>query len=192
MEKFRLIYIDDNIDYSLTAYLRNTFGNTDIEYDERQFKNTETYNDLLKDNLVKLANIILIDSKLFENRNVGNKKFTGEEFQILVAKIYPYKKVFVISQNEDVEGVGFIKKTDLDNEDDIKEYYDQNLKLKIEEAIQKIKVEIKLINEMCGKQTIDPVIMEQIKNAMYGGGEFDQLTSQDIDKVIDLFHQLKL
>lgn len=192
MEKFKLIYIDDHIDYSLTGYLRECFEETEIEYDEREFKNTETYSDLLKDELVKSANIILIDSKLFENRNVGNKKFTGEEFQILLTKIYPFKKVFVISQNEDENGVGFIKKADLDNDDDIKEYYDQNLKLKIEESIQKIKIEIKLVNDMCGKKAIDPVIMEQIKNAMDGTGEFDQLTSQDIDKVIDLFNQLKL
>lgn len=192
MEKFRLVYIDDRIDYSLTGYLRECFKNTTIEYDEREFKNIETYSDLLNDELVKAANVILIDSRLFENSRVINKKFTGEEFQILLTKIYPFKKVFVISQNEDEYGVGFIRKTDLEENDEIKEYYDKNLKPKIEDAIKRIKIEKKLVNDMCGKKEIDSVIMEQIKNALEGSCVYDQLTSEDIDKVIDLFNQLKL
>ena len=183
MEKFRLVYIDDRIDYSLTGYLRECFKNTTIEYDEREFKNIETYSDLLNDELVKAANVILIDSRLFENSRVINKKFTGEEFQILLTKIYPFKKVFVISQNEDEYGVGFIRKTDLEENDEIKEYYDKNLKPKIEDAIKRIKIEKKLVNDMCGKKEIDSVIMEQIKNALEGSCVYDQLTSENYKRI---------
>lgn len=192
MKKFKLVYIDDHIDYSLTGYLRDSFENTEIEYNEREFIETESYDSLLEDKLVKYSDVILIDSKLFENRNVGNRKFTGEEFKILITKIYPFKKVFIISQNEDEKKVGFIKKADLDDEDKVKEYYDRELKTKIEDAIRTIKVEIEIFEDMCGKKYIDPVILEQIKNSLQGEVEFDSLTRQDIDKVIDLFNQLKL
>lgn len=192
MKKFKLVYIDDHIDYSLTGYLRDSFENTEIEYNEREFIETESYDSLLEDKLVKYSDVILIDSKLFENRTVGNRKFTGEEFKILITKIYPFKKVFIISQNEDEKKVGFIKKTDLDDEDKVKEYYDRELKTKIEDAIRTIKVEIEIFEDMCGKKYIDPVILEQIKNSLQGEVEFDPLTRQDIDKVIDLFNQLKL
>lgn len=192
MKKFKLVYIDDHIDYSLTGYLRDSFENTEIEYNEREFIETESYDSLLEDKLVKYSDVILIDSKLFENRNVGNRKFTGEEFKILITKIYPFKKVFIISQNEDEKKVGFIKKADLDDEDKVKEYYDRELKTKIEDAIRTIKVEIEIFEDMCGKKYIDPVILEQIKNSLQGEVEFDPLTRQDIDKVIDLFNQLKL
>ena len=186
MKQFKLVYIDDHIDYSLTGYLRDSFENTEIEYNEREFIETESYDSLLEDKLVKYSDVILIDSKLFENRTVGNRKFTGEEFKILITKIYPFKKVFIISQNEDEKKVGFIKKTDLDDEDKVKEYYDRELKTKIEDAIRTIKVEIEIFEDMCGKKYIDPVILEQIKNSLQGEVEFDPLTRQDIDKVIQL------
>ncbi len=189
IDKFKLIYIDDNIDNDITCYLRKNFNNENIEYYEREFKTTETYSDLLNDDKVKTADIIIIDSKLFENRNV-NKKFTGEQFKLIVAKEFPYKKVFVISRNDDVKTVGYIKKKNFSNDVEFKKYYDKELKLKIQDAMNNIIADKKLVDEMLQNNVIDPIILEKIRNSFLGIKHFDDLKSDDIDKIISLFNEL--
>lgn len=48
-----------------------------------KFNSEEGYESLINNTEVRTANIIFIDSKLFENRNT-NGKFTGEEFKIIL------------------------------------------------------------------------------------------------------------
>lgn len=91
MDKYSLVYIDDNPETSLTRYLDEEFQgeNYEIVCSEIIFKPEDGYESLLFDQRVSSANIILIDSWLFENRTAANVKFTGEEFKLILKKLFP-------------------------------------------------------------------------------------------------------
>ena len=101
MEKYSLVYIDDNPETALTRYLDEEFrsDNYEIICSEIIFKPEDGYESLLSDQRVSSANIILIDSWLFENRTAANFKFTGEEFKLILKKLFPFIEVIVITQN---------------------------------------------------------------------------------------------
>lgn len=73
METINLVYIDDTPDIDLSRYLDNlhqyyTSNGFAFEYYEIPFDNQKDYSSLLKDMRVQTANIIIIDSRLFENK----------------------------------------------------------------------------------------------------------------------------
>ena len=87
MEEYNLLYIDDDIDSQLSEYLDKDLKNalqSDIvlNISEHEFKPAEGYKSLLENPQVATANIILIDSRLFENNSATDGKFSGEEFKI--------------------------------------------------------------------------------------------------------------
>ena len=101
MDKFALVYIDDRPDSALTRYLDDEFQgeNYEIEFSEIIFKPDEKYESLLFNPIVSSANIILVDSWLFENHTVTGGKITGEEFKLVLKKFFPFIEVVVITQN---------------------------------------------------------------------------------------------
>ena len=87
MEEFNLVYIDDTPDTILgrcldgldAIYVEKGYR---INYSEIIFKTEDDYNSLLKDERVQTANILIIDSMLFENKTAKDGKFTGEELNL--------------------------------------------------------------------------------------------------------------
>ena len=105
IENIKLVYIDDTPDIELSKYFDqiNQHYPSDeyiLEPLEIRFDPEKDYSSLLKDDRVQTANIIVIDSRLFENRTATGGKFTGEEFKLVLQKFYPYIEVIVITQNE--------------------------------------------------------------------------------------------
>ena len=95
MEEYNLLYIDDDIDSQLSEYLDKDLKNalqSDIvlNISEHEFKPAEGYKSLLENPQVATANIILIDSRLFENNSATDGKFSGEEFKIILKKQFPF------------------------------------------------------------------------------------------------------
>lgn len=81
MDTIKMIYIDDSPDISLSKYLDKFRSDLcQFDYSDIEFNSEEGYESLINNTEVRTANIIFIDSKLFENRNT-NGKFTGEEFR---------------------------------------------------------------------------------------------------------------
>lgn len=72
-----------------------------MEYHEIEFEGDKGYESLLDSPEVASANVILIDSRLFENDSIKCKgKFSGEEFK-------KYRKNYFICQFKDNrEGLG--------------------------------------------------------------------------------------
>ena len=90
MEILKILYIDDNPEPSLSKYLdKYKNSSCDIEYSDIKFNPDEGYESLINNAEGKSANIIFIDSKLFENRTAIAGKFTGEEFKIILKKYFP-------------------------------------------------------------------------------------------------------
>ena len=111
MEKYSLVYIDDNPETALSRYLDEEFksDNYEIVYSEIIFNPEDGYESLLSDQTVSSANIILIDSWLFENRTAANVKFAGEEFKLIL------KKLFEKSQNTINRSANLLQNTMLPN-----------------------------------------------------------------------------
>lgn len=86
MEQIKILYIDDKPDTDLDKYLDKYYKNENysIEYDLIQFNPNDGYESLLQDTRVQTANVILIDSWLFQNKTAVSGKFTGEEFKMVL------------------------------------------------------------------------------------------------------------
>lgn len=192
MRNYKLIYVDDIIQIALTEFLRNCQELENFDYEEREFDPNESYEGLLNDGSVRSANIIIIDSKLFENGKRMNGKFTGEEFKLIINKIFPFIEVILISQNGDEKKLGVIQKFTLKGStDDANDYYRKALLPKIQEAKKRIDVSRKIYSELATNSSIDKIIIEKIHNSMQGVDKFDNLSKEDIDNVINLFKKIE-
>ena len=193
MEKFNLLYIDDGPEPALEKYLDREYHNSDydIEYSEITFEPNEGYESLIQDSKVQLANIIFIDSRLFENRTVGNSKFSGEEFKIILRKYYPFIEVIVITQNEADSDAGTISKYDPRCGKTATEYYAENLPIYIEKAIQNILIYRHLGEKLKSNENWETTLKEKIINSLQGIGTYDELTKTDIDQLILAFKDIQ-
>ena len=140
MEKYSLVYIDDNPETALSRYLDEEFksDNYEIVYSEIIFNPEDGYESLLSDQTVSSANIILIDSWLFENRTAANVKFTGEEFKLILKKLFPFIEVIVITQNGTDSEIRKIAKYDKSFGESASEYYASKLPKIINQAVDDI------------------------------------------------------
>ena len=109
----KLTYIDDKLDPLLVDYLYTISEKEHIfEYDEYKFDSSkDSYQSLLENTSIASSDIIIVDSKLFENEFADSKsKFTGQELKIIYAIANPFIKIIVITQNNDLSKYGVIKK----------------------------------------------------------------------------------
>ena len=76
MEKIRIVYIDDSPDPELSKYLSEEYKMPDYEIisNDILFKPEDEYSTLLNNELLREANIVLLDSQLFEHGAVNGKK----------------------------------------------------------------------------------------------------------------------
>ena len=192
MTTLKILYIDDHPEAALSKYLDNyKNSNCEIEYSDIEFNPDEGYESLINDPDVKSANIIFIDSKLFENRNAIAGKFTGEEFKIILRKYFPFIEVIVITQNEIAQEYETISKYDPKCGKKPEEYYDEELPNLLEQSIRNIFEVRKIASELEKTNSWEKVMVEKIVNSVNGQGKFDELTKNDIDDVIKMFRELQ-
>lgn len=102
--EIKLTYIDDKLDTLLVEYLYTlSEEEQNFEYDEYKFNSGEdSYQSLLENDSIASSDIIIVDSKLFENEFADSKaKFTGQELKIIFATANPFIQIIVITQNND-------------------------------------------------------------------------------------------
>lgn len=193
MEKFNILYIDDAPESGLERYLDTEYTNSEYEteYSEIIFNPDKGYESLIRNPRVQSANIIFIDSRLFENRTVVYGKFSGEEFKIILKKYYPFIEVIVITQNEADPLVGTISKYDPNCGKSASEYYSEHLPAYIEKAIENILVYRRLAEKLEVNNNWEATLKEKIINSLNGVGTYDELTKADIDKLISAFKDIK-
>lgn len=193
MREFNLLYIDDQPDMLLSFYLEEVYRNDTIKYKYQShiFKKEDTYESLLINEKVKISNVILIDSNLFENSSTGNKLFTGEEFRAILKHIYPYKEVVVITQNDPNQKYGIISKFNDDGSGDFKDFYNKSLKLLLDEKINEILIARELVDRVKQNLSLQETLLEKINNSLDGIEEYKELSSEDIKNLIEEFKELK-
>lgn len=193
MEKIKLLYIDDNADAYISQYLYDEYKcpGVKIEYLQRSFEAEDTYESLLSDNDVHMADIIIIDSVLFENANLSNQKLTGEEFEIILRKVFPFKEVIVVTQNDIDEDYRVIKKFDTSSGENSKEFFQREWKSILDKAVERVKLCRKLLKRIEEKNYVEKYFFEEIQQSLQGESGYDKLTVADVDRLIAVFEDVK-
>lgn len=198
-----ICYIDDRIDGILDRYLDEycKYSNQENKFDyhlsfyDYDFKNTDNYKTLLNNTEINRANIIVIDSRLFENENSSLSKFTGEQFKIILRQILPFIKTIVISQNETNADSLTIKKFNVDGSvstEQYKNYYDSNLAPLLKNCIVGTIEEYKVLNQLALDNEVDSLLIGTIQSTIAGINDSALFEKEDLDKLIELFKEVKI
>lgn len=193
MDKYSLAYIDDNPETALTRYLDEEFhsDNYEIECSEIIFNPEDGYESLLSDQRVSSANIILIDSWLFENRTATDVKFTGEELKLILKKIFPFIQVIVITQNGTDTEIRKIAKYDKSLAKSASEYYASELPKIIDAAVADIQ-QYRLLADLVKKNdTWEDVLKDKVFATLKGTNTYDELSKADIDRMVLAFKEIQ-
>lgn len=193
MEKYSLVYIDDKPEAALTKFLDKEFRSThyEIECSEVIFRPEEGYESLLSDPKVRAANIVLIDSWLFENRTATGGKFTGEEFKLVLKKFFPFIEVIVITQNGTESEIAKVAKYDKSCGKTASEYYSAVLPPYLDAAVENIH-QYWLLAELIDKNdSWEEVIKDKVIATLKGKNTYDELTKTDIDTLIQAFKDIQ-
>lgn len=192
-EKINLVYIDDDRDEAISAYLEDDYHNDkyDIDYQEIEFAGDASYESLLDSPKVTAANVILIDSSLFENDSIKYKgKFSGEEFRMILRKVFPYIEVLVISQNGENKEFDIIPKHRSENAESSKKYYERVLKNKIDESIERVITFRNIAEKLRRNKGIEKFLVEKAVDSLNGINDYDELTKEDVDQLIVAFRNM--
>lgn len=192
-ETIMLLYIDDKPETSLSRYLDQEYSHEKYStiYSDLLFKAQDGYESLLTNQKVKSADVVIIDSRLFENRTAAQGKFTGEEFKFILKKISPYKEVIVVTQNAVDEEIDMISKYDTSLDKTSTEYYNEYLKDKIDEAIKNIEQYWLLYERMNENDNWDSVLKDKVTATLTGNDLYDELTKADIDTLVLAFKEIQ-
>ena len=189
MEQINLVYIDDTPDPTFSRFLdefKPVHGYPDysINYEEIIFTPQHDYEYLLKHDYVKNANIIIIDSWLFENRTATSNKFTGEEFKFVLQKLFPYIEVIVISQNQEYDGIYKLSKYSKKDGRNPLDYYNSAARGFIETAIINVIENRILAKKLSANNTWETLLKERVLGTLSGTQAYDELKKEDVDKLI--------
>ena len=196
MENFSLVYIDDTPDTILSRYLdglNSVYSEKGyvIKSSDILFKAEDDYSSLLKDERIQTANILIIDSMLFENKTAKDGKFTGEEFKFVLQKFYPFIEVIIISQNELDPGISMVAKYVKNFDETGDDYYARVVTPHIEEAIKRILQSRILAKKMSDNEIWETVLKEKVLGTLHGTQAYDELTKEDIDTLICAFKEIR-
>lgn len=193
-EKIKLVYIDDDLDEAISAYLAEAYQNEeyDVKYQEISFEGDKGYESLLDSLEVASANVILIDSRLFENDRIKYKgKFSGEEFRLVLRKVFPFIEVLVISQNGENKNFDIIPKYRSGSTENAMQYYNRVLKNKIDESIKRVITFRNISKKLETNSGIEKFLVEKTVDSLNGINEYDDLSKEDVDRLIMAFENMK-
>lgn len=193
MDTITILYIDNDIDSYTSQYLRESLDIDNIKknYNEHKFTSEETYESLISYDKVKTADLIIIDSKLFDNATVKKGKFTGEEFKLILKKVLPYKEVIVVTQNEPPKEYQVLLKYRSDKKLGHTQFFNEKWLPVIKNAIKSVLEYKNLVHKIENNKNIDKHFIENIIMTLEGSYEYDLLKSEDITKLITAFKELE-
>lgn len=195
--EIKLTYIDDKLDTLLVEYLYTlSEEEQNFEYGEYKFNSGEdSYQSLLENDSIASSDIIIVDSKLFENEFADSKaKFTGQELKIIFATANPFIQIIVITQNNDLSKYGAIKKFATTRESSGQEqveankYYSSVLKKEIDTSIKKVE-EVRRIAQLLSENSASyekTLVVEKVNNLINKVPSYKELTDEKINELINL------
>ena len=193
MELITMLYVDDKIDLYVSEYL-NSYSNdkAKYKYSELKFENKYSYEDLLEGDEIQKADILFLDSMLFENGNVEDSKISGEELGLIIKKIFPFKEIIVITQYQDKMGYSALKKYNSNTYTcEADSFFQRNWDKEIVNATQNIILNRNILKNISMKNYVEKFLFEKMENSIYGISNYDNLTKIDIDILIKAFEEMR-
>lgn len=188
-----MLYVDDKIDLYVSKYL-NSYSNDKAEYkySELKFENKYSYEDLLENDEIQKADILFLDSMLFENGNVQDNKISGEELGLIIKKIFPFKEIIVITQYQDKMEYSTLKKYNSNTYlCDVDSFFQDNWNKEIVNATQNIILNRNILKNISLKNYVEKLLFEKMENSINGVSNYDNLTKMDIDNLIKAFEEMR-
>ena len=193
MELITMLYVDDKIDLYVSKYL-NSYSNDKAEYkySELKFENKYSYEDLLENDEIQKADILFLDSMLFENGNVQDNKISGEELGLIIKKIFPFKEIIVITQYQDKMEYSTLKKYNFNTYlCDVDSFFQDSWNKEIVNATQNIILNRNILKNISLKNYVEKFLFEKMENSINGVSNYDNLTKMDIDNLIKAFEEMR-
>ena len=186
-----ILYIDDSIDPVLDKYLGELAEEIEgASFSDMEFDPTEGIPKLINEEKVRKANIIVIDSRLFENRN-AEEKYSGEEVSVCLRRVFPFLEVIVVSQNALDERIDYVTKISGRTVEEAYMRYNEKLRSKIIDADNRVKQYQMLYEKINGNSNWEASVKEDIKRMMDGDFEYNNLSKTDIDSLIEAFKRVE-
>ena len=200
--EIKICYVDDNLDPFLVGYLDKYVCNSpDYKYVEYEVSPSLSYNDLLENETINMSDILIIDSRLFEEVEYTENTLTGEELRFIIRKVFPYKEVLVISQNDtnedDIESKFKPSSPLADSsfemyEEEASQFYNERLLPKIIDSRRSIEATKNILNRISNKGYMSSsMLLEQIRDTIDGDNNYTELSKEDIDNLINNFTKLR-
>lgn len=188
-----MLYVDDKIDLYVSQYLSSySRDNPHYEYFELRFESEDSYETLLEAEVVQKADILFLDSMLFENQNVGNNKISGEELGFIIKKIFPFKEIIVITQFQEKMEYSTLKKYNSNTYAcDSNSFFKNNWEKEIVNATEHIVLNRNIFKNISSKKYVEKYLFENIENSINGISNYDNLTKADINNLINTFEEMR-
>lgn len=194
MDKINVVYIDDRPDIELDKFFDTYCDAEDsgFNYDFILFNPENGYRSLLDDTKIRFANIVFVDSMLFEQRNANRGKFSGEEFKMVLKKLNPFIVVLVITQNERNPNIEMIAKYDSkDKTISPNEYYAKEIPNHIDRAVKSIMQYKILASKISENDSWEKLLKERVIGTLNGVEEYDSLSKKDVDDLVKAFKEIQ-
>lgn len=188
-----MLYVDDKIDLYVSKYL-NSYSNDEAEYkySELKFENKYSYEDLLENDEIQKADVLFLDSMLFENGNVQDNKISGEELGLIIKKFFPFKEIIVITQYQDKMEYSTLKKYNSNTYPcDEDSFFQDNWNKEIVNATKNIILNRNILKNISSKKYVEKFLFEKLENSINGVSNYDNLTKMDIDNLINAFEEMR-
>lgn len=197
----RLMYVDDDPDLILSRFIysleskvflknNNLNENVCISVSEYHLKKDDSFDSLIKTIKDNQVNILLIDSKLYEDQSVLNK-ITGEAVKLYLKQFLPYIEVIVISSKEIDGNCLTISKSRENSDKDVEEQYNDTLVPRIVDCVKKVQENLFLAEEMKKGATFDKYISDRIVATLNFNEDYSSITKNDIDNLVDAFKAIQ-
>lgn len=188
-----MLYVDDKIDLYVSKYL-NSYSNDKAKYEylELKFKSKYSYEDLLESDEIQKADILFLDSMLFENGSVRDNKISGEELGLIIKKIFPFKEIIVITQYQEKIEYSTLKKYNSNTYTcDAQSFFRDNWEKEIVNATENIILNRNIFRNISSKKYVEKYLFEKMENSINGVSNYDNLTKMDIDNLINAFEEMR-
>ena len=197
-----VVYVDNNPEIMLARYLNDkAISDGTFSFASVIYKPESGYKSLLENDLIKKADVLLLDNRLFEERD-GYPRLEGVEIRVFFNLIFPYKKILIVTQydDEDFNNLDYIvhKYSDApgrdNSESSIFEFYDFQLREKLCNSILDIKYTWSLIEKIKESDIFktDKVLIEDmIDVANNTVPHYGRLTSEDINKFVEVIKSIR-
>lgn len=181
-----ITYVDDDHNHILSGYLSDfTYKNFKVKYEWVTFgRDANDYKELINHDAVRNSDILVIDSRLFEEQD-ADTKLTGEVFKAIYELNFPDSRIFVITKNPGREKYGTFSKGPNHSDEEDRDYYKKEIGEVICKAIDDIYTKRLITKELVNSQVLaDEILVQKIKDTTAGISTYSDLSDDKIDEVI--------